>query len=46
MTQAPVGLVKTADQRPEKEPDMRVEHAIELAFAKFRELLSAHQVAI
>lgn len=44
--QAPVGFVKTADQRLEKDPDLRVQHLIELIFAKFFELGSARQVAI
>ncbi len=44
--QAPVGFVKTADQRLEKDPDLRVQHAIELVFAKFFELASARQVAM
>lgn len=43
--QAPVGFVKTADQRLEKDPDLRVQHLIELIFAKFFELGSARQVA-
>jgi len=33
--QAPVGFVKTAHQRLEKDSDLRVRHAIELVFAKF-----------
>ena len=40
---APVGYVKTADQRLEKDPDLRVQHAIELVFEKFFELGSARQ---
>jgi DNA invertase Pin-like site-specific DNA recombinase len=44
--QGPVGFVKTADQRLEKDPDLRVQHAIELVFAKFFELASARQVAM
>ena len=43
--EAPVGFVKTADQRLEKDPDLRVQHAIELVFAKFFELGSARQAA-
>ena len=43
---APVGFVKTADQRLEKDPDLRVQHAIELVFAKFLELGSARQAAM
>ena len=44
--QAPVGFVKTADQRLEKDPDLRMQHVIELIFAKFFELGSARQVAL
>lgn len=46
LIQAPVGYLKTADQRLEKDPDLRVQHAIELVFAKFFELGSARQVAM
>jgi DNA invertase Pin-like site-specific DNA recombinase len=41
--QAPVGYIKTADQRLEKDPDRRVQRAIELVFEKFFELGSARQ---
>lgn len=41
--EAPVGFIKTADQRLEKEPDRRVQRAIELVFKKFSELGSARQ---
>jgi len=44
--QAPMGFVKTADQRLEKDPDLRVQHAVDLVFAKFFELGSARQVAM
>jgi len=44
--QAPVGFRKTADQRLEKDPDLRVQHAIESIFAKFFELGSARQVVL
>lgn len=44
--QAPVGFLKTNDQRLEKDPDLRVQRAIELVFAKFFELGSARQVAM
>jgi DNA invertase Pin-like site-specific DNA recombinase len=40
---APVGFVKTADQRLEKDPDLRVQQAIRLVFDKFFELGSARQ---
>ena len=41
--EAPVGFVKTADQRLEKDPDLRVQRAIELVFSKFFELGTARQ---
>jgi DNA invertase Pin-like site-specific DNA recombinase len=34
---APVGFLKTADQRMEKDPDLRVQEAIQLIFRKFQE---------
>ena len=40
----PVGFIKTRDHRVEKTPDTRVREAIELVFAKFRELGSACKV--
>ena len=40
---APVGYIKSADQRLEKDPDRRVQRAIELVFEKFFELGSARQ---
>ncbi len=43
LTIAPVGYIKTADQRLEKDPDRRVQHAIELVFEKFLELGSGRQ---
>ena len=36
--QAPVGFLKTHDRRLEKDPDRRVQHAVELVFTKFFEL--------
>jgi DNA invertase Pin-like site-specific DNA recombinase len=44
--QAPIGFLKTSDQRLEKDPDLRVQRAIELVFAKFFELGSARQAAM
>ena len=44
--EAPVGFIKMADQRLEKDSDLRVQHAIELVFAKFFELGSARQAAL
>jgi DNA invertase Pin-like site-specific DNA recombinase len=43
---APVGFVKTDDQRLEKDPDRRVQEAIGLAFRKCRELASVRQTLL
>ncbi len=43
---APVGYVKTDDQRLEKDPDRRVQEAIGLVFAKFSELGSVRQTLL
>jgi DNA invertase Pin-like site-specific DNA recombinase len=43
---APIGYVKTADQRLEKDPDRRVQQAIGLVFTKFSELGSARQTLL
>src|SRR5262244_1609630 len=43
---APVGYVKTEDQRLEKNPDRRVQQAIALVFAKFREVGSVRQTLL
>src|SRR5438105_11583104 len=43
---APIGYVKTADQRLEKDPDRRVQEAIGLVFGKFSELGSARQTLL
>jgi DNA invertase Pin-like site-specific DNA recombinase len=40
---APVGFVKTDDQRLEKDPDRRVQEVIRLVIRKFRELGSVRQ---
>lgn len=40
---APVGYVKTEDQRLEKDPDRRVQQAIALVFRKFAELGTVRQ---
>jgi hypothetical protein len=42
----PVGYVKTADQRLEKDPDCRMQEAIGLVFTKFSELGSARQTLL
>ncbi len=42
----PVGFVKTDDQRLEKDPDRRVQKAIELVFSKFLELGSVRQTLL
>lgn len=41
---APIGYVKTRDDRVEKTPDTRIREAIELIFRKFAELASVRQV--
>src|SRR5205807_5498158 len=41
---APAGYVKTEDQRLEKDPDRRVQEAVQLVLAKFMELGTARQV--
>lgn len=41
---APVGYIKTQDQRLEIDPDQRVQRAIQMVFNKFFELGSARQV--
>ena len=40
---APIGYIKSEDQRLEKDPDLRVQRAILLAFRKFAELGSVRQ---
>jgi DNA invertase Pin-like site-specific DNA recombinase len=43
---APAGYIKTPDQRLEKDPDRRVQDAVQLVFAKFMELGTARQVLL
>src|SRR3954451_2281745 len=43
---APVGFLKTEDQRLEKDPDRRVREAILLVFRKFEELGAARQTLL
>lgn len=43
---APVGYVKTEDQRLEKNPDRRVQEAIALVFRKFQELGTVRQTLL
>ena len=43
---APVGFLKTEDQRLEKDPDERVQEAIWLVFRKFQELGTARQTLL
>lgn len=43
---APAGYIKTEDQRMEKNPDRRIQEAIQLVFAKFMELGTARQVLL
>ena len=43
---APAGYIKTEDQRLEKDPDRRVQEAVQLVFARFMELGTARQVLL
>jgi DNA invertase Pin-like site-specific DNA recombinase len=43
---APIGYVKTDEQRLEKNPDRRVQEAISLVFSKFRELGTVRQTLL
>jgi len=43
---APIGHVKTEEQRLEKNPDRRVQEAISLVFRKFRELGTVRQTLL
>jgi DNA invertase Pin-like site-specific DNA recombinase len=43
LVQAPVGYIKTVDQRIEKDPDLRVQQAISLVFDKFLEIGTVRQ---
>jgi hypothetical protein len=43
---APAGYIKTPDQRLEKDPDRRVQDAVQLIFAKFMELGTARPVMV
>jgi DNA invertase Pin-like site-specific DNA recombinase len=43
---APAGYIKTEDQRLEKDPDRRVQEAVQLVLAKFMELGTARQVLL
>lgn len=43
---APAGYIKTEDQRLEKDPDRRVQEAVQLVLAKFLELGTARQVLL
>jgi DNA invertase Pin-like site-specific DNA recombinase len=43
---APVGYIKTDDQRLEKNPDRRVQESISLVFRKFRELGTVRQTLL
>ena len=43
---APAGFLKTADQRIEKDPNRRVQEAIDLVFAKFMELGTVRQTLL
>jgi DNA invertase Pin-like site-specific DNA recombinase len=43
---APVGFLKTEDQRLEKDPDQRVQEALSLLFRKFQELGAVRQTLL
>ena len=43
---APAGYIKTQDQRLEKNPDLRIQDAVQLVFTKFMELGTARQVLL
>jgi DNA invertase Pin-like site-specific DNA recombinase len=43
---APAGYIRTEDQRMEKDPDGRVQEAVQLVLAKFLELGTARQVLL
>src|SRR5262245_44703745 len=43
---APVGFLKTQDQRLEKDPDRRVQEAVRLVFRKFQELGAVRQTLL
>jgi DNA invertase Pin-like site-specific DNA recombinase len=43
---APVGFLKTEDQRLEKDPDRRVQEAVHLVFHKFQELGAVRQALL
>lgn len=43
---APIGYIKTEEQRLEKNPDRRVQEAISLVFQKFRELGTVRQTLL
>jgi DNA invertase Pin-like site-specific DNA recombinase len=43
---APAGYIKTEDQRLEKDPDRRIQEAVQLVLAKFLELGTARQVLL
>jgi hypothetical protein len=43
---APAGYIKTSDQRLEKDPDRRIQEAVQLVFTKFMELGTARQVLL
>lgn len=46
ITNLPVGYRKADDGRCEKDPDLRVQHAVELVFEKFSQLGSVRQVLL
>src|SRR5579871_773675 len=45
-TTLPIGYVRSDDGRCEKDPDLRIQHAIQVVFEKFAEFGSARQVLL
>jgi DNA invertase Pin-like site-specific DNA recombinase len=46
LTTLPIGYVRSDDGRCEKDPDLRIQHAIQVVFEKFDEFGSARQVLL
>ncbi len=46
LSTVPVGYIRTRDNRCEKDPDLRIQHAVDLVFRKFSELGSVRQALL
>jgi hypothetical protein len=46
LTTVPIGYVRSQDGRCEKDPDLRVQHAIQVVFEKFAQIGSVRQVLL